>query len=132
MPIVPFLIGVAGGPCSGKSTVCQKIVEDLQSTSDPDQSSLVTVIPMENFYKPKTAEQRDMALRGNYNLDHPDAFDEKLLYQTLQDLLRGKTVKIARYNTGKYEHVDGVLDTIEPVPVIIIEGILIFYFQEIR
>ncbi|CAF3705253.1 unnamed protein product, partial [Rotaria sp. Silwood1] len=60
MPIVPFLIGVAGGPCSGKSTVCQKIVEDLQSTSDPDQSSLVTVIPMENFYKPKTGEEGDM------------------------------------------------------------------------
>ncbi|CAF3203481.1 unnamed protein product [Rotaria socialis] len=132
MSVVPFLIGVAGGPCSGKSTVCQKIVEDLQSTAGFDQASPVSVIPMENFYKPKTVEQRDMALKGNYNLDHPDAFDEKLLYQTLLDLLAGKTVKIAQYNTGKYEHVEGVMDTIEPVPVIIVEGILIFYFPEIR
>ncbi|CAF1119385.1 unnamed protein product [Rotaria magnacalcarata] len=132
MSIVPFLIGVAGGPCSGKSTVCQKIVEDLQSTAGSDQASLVSVIPMENFYKPKTVEQRDMALRGNYNLDHPDAFDEKRLYQTLIDLLAGKTVKIAHYDTGKYEHVEGVINTIEPVPVIIVEGILIFYFPEIR
>jgi uridine kinase len=38
-----------------------------------------------------------MALRGNYNLDHPDAFDEKLLYKTLQDLLNGQTVKV-RYS----------------------------------
>lgn len=96
MSIVPFLIGVAGGPCSGKSTVCQKIVDDLQSTAGPDQASLVTVIPMENFYKSKTPEQRDMALRGNLNLDHPDAFDEKLLYNTLKDLLDGKTVKVRK------------------------------------
>ncbi len=96
MSVAPFLIGVAGGPCSGKSTVCQKIVEDLQSTAGADQASLVSVIPMENFYKPKTAEQRDMALRGNYNLDHPDAFDEKLLLQTLQDLLNGQTVKVMK------------------------------------
>lgn len=94
MPIVPFLIGVAGGPCSGKSTVCQKIVEDLQSTAGADQANRVTVIPMENFYKPTTPEQRDMALCGNYNLDHPDAFDEKLLFKTLQDLLNGQTVKV--------------------------------------
>jgi len=97
MPIVPFLIGVAGGPCSGKSTVCQKIVDDLESTAGVEQASRVSVIPMENFYKPKTAEQRDMALRGHHNLDHPDAFDEKLLFQTLQDLLNGQTVKV-RYS----------------------------------
>lgn len=49
---------------------------------------------MENFYKPKTVEQRDMALRGNYNLDHPGAFDEKLLFKTLQNLLEGQTVQV--------------------------------------
>jgi uridine kinase len=49
---------------------------------------------MENFYKPKTLSQRDMASRGNYNLDHPTAFDEKLLFKTLEDLLNGKTVKV--------------------------------------
>jgi uridine kinase len=53
---------------------------------------------MEHFYKPKTAEQRDMALRGNYNLDHPSAFDEKLLFKTLEDLLNGKTVKVKIMN----------------------------------
>ena len=49
---------------------------------------------MESFYKPTTTEQRDMALRGNYNLDHPDAFDDKLLLKTLQGLLKGQTVKV--------------------------------------
>ena len=94
MPIVPCLIGVSGGPCSGKSTVCLKIVEDLQSTAGVDQANRVAVIPMDNFYKPKTSEQREMALRGAYNLDHPDAFDENLLLKTLKDLLSGRTVKV--------------------------------------
>ncbi|CAF0784168.1 unnamed protein product [Rotaria sordida] len=132
LSVRPFLIGVSGGPCSGKSTVCQKIVEALQPQDDVNQTSRVTVIAMEHFYKPKTIEQREMALRGNYNLDHPSAFDEQLLFNTLQDLLNGQTVKIARYEPGKYEHIEGVFDTIEPVPVIIIEGILVFYFPEIR
>ncbi|CAM4930317.1 unnamed protein product [Rotaria socialis] len=126
--IKPFLIGVAGGPCS----VCQKIVEALQPNDDIDHTDRVTVIAMENFYRPKTAEQRDMALRGNYNLDHPSAFNEQLLYKTLKDLLDGQTVKIARYDPGKYEHTEGAFDTIKPVPVILIEGILVFYFPEIR
>ena len=132
MPLRPFLIGVSGGPCSGKSTVCQKIVTDLQTTVEADQANRVAVIPMENFYKPKTSEQRDMALRGEYNLDHPDAFDEILLEKTLKDLLEGNTVRVARYDPKRYEHVDGAFDTIEPLPVIIVEGILVFYFPAVR
>ncbi|CAF4727760.1 unnamed protein product, partial [Rotaria magnacalcarata] len=49
--IKPFLIGVAGGPCSGKSTVCQKIVEALQPNGDIDHTNRVAVIAMENFYR---------------------------------------------------------------------------------
>ena len=104
MSFTPFLIGVAGGPCSGKSTVCQKIVEELQPIADRDQVNRVTVIPMENFYKPKTAELRDLALRGHHNLDHPDAFDEKLLEKTLKDLLAGKTVKVGENRSSEVIH----------------------------
>jgi uridine kinase len=49
---------------------------------------------MENFYKPKTVEQRRMALKGNYNLDHPIAFDDQLLLSVLKDLLDGRTVNV--------------------------------------
>ena len=102
--MAPFLIGVSGGPCSGKSTVCQKIVEDLSSTAGADQASRVTVVSMDSFYKPKSSEQRDMALRGNYNLDHPEAFDDELLFRTLRDLLDGKTVKVNRHVRRRLPH----------------------------
>ena len=42
-----------------------------------------------------TDEQHDLANENNYNFDHPDAFDEKLLYNTLKDLLNGQTVKVS-------------------------------------
>ena len=105
MSIEPFLIGVAGGPCSGKSTVCHKIVENLQSTVGHDQASRVTIIDMENFYRPKSAEQREAAQKGNYNLDHPDAFDDELLYKTLKDLREGKTVQV---NRTQFEIINGL------------------------
>ena len=109
--ITPFLIGVSGGPCAGKLTlneeihrwvnrspgksmVCQKIVEALQPIDGVNAINRVTVIAMENFYKPKTAEQRLLALRGNYNLDHPSAFDDQLLLSTLKELLNGQTVQV--------------------------------------
>ena len=79
---------------SGKSTVCQKIVDALQPIDDTSGVQRVTVIAMENFYRPKTVEQRGLALRGNYNLDHPAAFDEVALFNVLNDLLNGKTVKV--------------------------------------
>lgn len=94
MSMKPCLIGVSGGPCSGKSTVCQKIVDALQSKENPKTSNRVAVIPMENFYKPKTVEQREKALKGNHNLDHPTAFDDKLLLETMQKLLAGQTVNV--------------------------------------
>jgi uridine kinase len=69
-------------------------MEALQPKDGINQTNRVTVIAMENFYRPKTAEQRRMALCGNYNLDHPSAFDEKLLFNTLNELVNGRTVKV--------------------------------------
>ncbi|CAF0929167.1 unnamed protein product [Didymodactylos carnosus] len=130
-PVKPFLIGVAGGPCSGKSTVCEKIVKDLECLTD-NQANRVAVIALEHFYRPKSAEQRVLATRGDWNLDHPVAFDDELLFTTLQDLLNGKTVRINRYDVRTFSHIDGEYENIEPVDVIIMEGILVFYFPQIR
>ena len=119
VPVTPLLIGVSGGPCSGKShylfscishdrhvgksTVCQRIVDALQSNDNANRTTGVTVIAMENFYKPKTAEQRDMAHRGNYNLDHPDAFDDQLLFNNLSNILNGQTVQVRRPSTNQHD-----------------------------
>nr|KAF6434788.1 uridine-cytidine kinase 1 [Molossus molossus] len=60
----PFLIGVSGGTASGKSTVCEKIMELLgQNEVDHRQRKLV-ILSQDRFYKVLTAEQKAKALKG--------------------------------------------------------------------
>nr|XP_017496621.2 uridine-cytidine kinase 1 isoform X3 [Manis javanica] len=94
----PFLIGVSGGTASGKSTVCEKIMELLgQNEVDHRQRKLV-ILSQDSFYKVLTAEQKAKALKGQYNFDHPDAFDNDLMHRTLQNIVDGKTVEVPTYD----------------------------------
>lgn len=63
-PKEPFIIGVAGGTASGKTTVCQQIVDRLEDKR-------VVVISQDSFYKSLNEEQRKLAAKSEYNFDHP-------------------------------------------------------------
>uniref|UniRef100_A0A146LW06 Putative uridine-cytidine kinase n=1 Tax=Lygus hesperus TaxID=30085 RepID=A0A146LW06_LYGHE len=86
----PFLIGVAGGTASGKSTVCARIMEKLGQVDVDTTERKVVTISQDSFYRELTPTEKVRALKGQYNFDHPDAFNEGLIYQTLQDILAGK------------------------------------------
>lgn len=72
----PFLIGVAGGTASGKSTVCSKIMEKLGQDSVDHHHRRVVCISQDSFYRTLTDEEKSLASKGNYNFDHPDALGE--------------------------------------------------------
>lgn len=65
--------------CAGKSTVCKAILERLDV-------QWVVILPTDSFYRPLTDEER--ADVGNYDFDHPTAFDWPLLRETLASLKR--------------------------------------------
>ncbi|XP_045144474.1 uridine-cytidine kinase 1 isoform X2 [Echinops telfairi] len=118
----PFLIG---------STVCEKIMELLgQNEVDHRQRKLV-ILSQDRFYKVLTAEQKAKALKGQYNFDHPDAFDNDLMHQTLKSIVEGKTVEVPTYDFVTHSR---LLETtvVYPADVVLFEGILVFYSQEIR
>eukprot|EP01114_Cavostelium_apophysatum_P020564 TRINITY_DN6931_c0_g2_i1.p1 TRINITY_DN6931_c0_g2~~TRINITY_DN6931_c0_g2_i1.p1 ORF type:complete len:452 (-),score=92.24 TRINITY_DN6931_c0_g2_i1:114-1469(-) len=118
----PFMVGICGGTASGKTTVCQKIIESLQVR-------WVLVLSMDSFYKVLTPEQK---LRSTeYNFDHPDAFDVDLIVQTLQDLKAGKAVEIPEYDFKTHSR-SPFSKTFYGADVIIFEGILAFYFEQLR
>lgn len=126
------MIGVAGGTASGKSTVCRKIMEKLgQDAVDHSSQQRVVCISQESFYRELGDQERDEALRGNYNFDHPDALDSELIGRILRDVLLGKEVQIPVYDfalmrkTSEYKRV-------YPADVVLVEGILVFYYPEIR
>eukprot|EP00048_Salpingoeca_helianthica_P016838 m.234452 g.234452 ORF g.234452 m.234452 type:complete len:234 (-) comp19618_c0_seq1:372-1073(-) len=113
------IIGVAGGSCCGKTTVCKMIIDDLP------KGSRVAVLSMEAFYR--DVEEANVP---NYNFDHPDAFDEALILKTLTDLKARKPVKIPSYDLTRAKRGEG--QTVPPADVILFEGILSLYYPEVR
>jgi len=116
-----FLIGVAGGTASGKTSVCRAVVDHLQLP-------WVQILSQDCFYRPLTAAERaDVA---NYNFDHPRAFDWELLLSVLRELKQGKAVKCPQYDfnthSRKREHT-----LMYGADVVLCEGILMLHQPEI-
>ncbi|RZC37315.1 uridine-cytidine kinase [Asbolus verrucosus] len=89
----PFLIGVSGGTASGKSTVCKRIMEKLGQVDVDHTQRQVVCISQDCFYRDLTPSEIQKAEKGLFNFDHPDAFNENLMKETLMDILAGKITK---------------------------------------
>lgn len=64
-PVQPFIVCVAGGSASGKTTVCRSVVEKLDL-------QWVQILSTDSFYKGLTPEQHNNV--SNYNFDHPSMY----------------------------------------------------------
>ncbi|XP_055897489.1 uridine-cytidine kinase 2-B-like [Biomphalaria glabrata] len=128
----PFLIGVAGGTASGKSTVCGKIMEQLGQQSVLEHNRRVVIISQDSFYRDLSHEEHKKANKGGYNFDHPGAFDVELMYNTLVDVKAGKRVEIPKYDYVAHKRTSEGATVIHSADVVLFEGILVFYFPEIR
>ena len=130
---MPFLIGVAGGTASGKSTVCRKIMEKLgQDSLGPGHVQRVVCISQESFYRELDENEREEALKGNYNFDHPDALDSDLIVRILRDVLHGREVQMPVYDFALMRKKTDECQRVHPADVVLVEGILVFYYPEIR
>lgn len=127
----PFVIGVAGGTASGKSSVCAKIMQQLGQDDVDHKQRQVVIINQDTFYRPLTEEENTKALKGEFNFDHPDAFDYEFMVNTLKDLVAGNEVKLPQYNY-KTNAREEKWHTVYPADVVLFEGILVFYFKELR
>ena len=67
----PFLIGVAGGTASGKSTVCEKIMENLRQINQENVERHVVHISQDSFYRELKQAEKVRAAKGLFNFDHP-------------------------------------------------------------
>lgn len=118
----PFVIGVAGGAASGKTTVCDMIIQQLH-----DQR--VVLVNQDSFYHDLTDEE--LTRVHEYNFDHPDAFDTEQLLCAMEKLRHGQAVDIPNYDFKSYKNIFPAR-RVNPSDVIILEGILIFHDPRIR
>ena len=116
------IIGIAGGTGSGKSTVVRKIVEALPPHH-------VAVVPLDSYYNDTTGMTEEE--RRAINFDHPDAFDWKLLIKQVNDLRNGLTIEQPTYSYILCNRLSETI-TVEPKPVIIIEGIMTLLNKKLR
>lgn len=117
-----YIIGIAGGTGSGKTTVVRKIVESL-----PD--SQIAVIPQDSYYNDNTGIP--MEERRKINFDHPNAFDWKLLIHQINELRAGRSIEQPTYSYIESNRLPETVH-IEPCEVIIIEGIMALCRKELR
>ncbi|KAJ7391116.1 Uridine-cytidine kinase-like 1 [Desmophyllum pertusum] len=120
----PFVIGLCGGSASGKTTVANKIIEQLGVP-------WVSMLSLDAFYKVLTPEQHKAALRNDYNFDHPDSFDADLAVNILKKLKEGKSVQVPVYDFKTHSRLDQKND-LYGANVIIFEGIMAFAYKELR
>ncbi len=118
----PFVVGVAGGTGSGKTTVARKLVERFQQ--EP-----VRLIPQDAYYKELTG--MSLEERAQVNFDHPLAFDNDLLVRHLDDLLAGRPIRQPVYNYITHSRNENVIE-VDPAPILIVEGIMVLEDAELR
>ncbi|KAG5550944.1 hypothetical protein RHGRI_009385 [Rhododendron griersonianum] len=116
-------LGVAGGAASGKTPVCDLIIEQLH-----DQR--VVLVNQDSFYYNLTAEE--LTKVHEYNFDHPDAFNTEQLLRAMEKLKHGQAVDIPKYDFKSYKNDVFPARRVNPSDVIILEGILIFHDPRVR
>ncbi|KAI7741931.1 hypothetical protein M8C21_024310, partial [Ambrosia artemisiifolia] len=119
----PFVIGVSGGSASGKTTVCDMIIQQLHDHR-------VVLVNQDSFYRGLTAEESARA--HEYNFDHPDAFDTEQMLECIETLKQGKSVQLPIYDFKNHRRCSESFRQVNVSDVIILEGILVFHDQRVR
>jgi len=119
----PVLIGIAGGSCSGKTSISRTLFEYFEKTNS------VVIIKEDDYYKSQKDKTWEEKLQTNY--DHPLAFDHELLVTQLKDLLNRKSIVKPTYDYTIHDRSD-ITEIIEPADVIILEGLFALEPADLR
>jgi uridine kinase len=117
-----FVMGIAGGTGSGKTTVASHVAGALPAGS-------VVLLEHDWYYRDRSALPREERERINY--DHPDAIETELLVEQLADLRAGRAVDIPQYDFRQHVR-SPETRRVQPGPVVIVEGILVLADERLR
>jgi uridine kinase len=118
----PFLIGVAGGTCSGKTTLSEKL-----AVLAGDEH--LALIKLDSYYV--ASHDTPLVDRAKMNYDHPDAFDWQLLNDHLAALSAGATVPVPVYDFTIHDRSNDVR-MVRPASIVVVEGILVLWEAQLR
>jgi len=118
----PLIVGIAGGTGSGKSTVANKLAAAMPV-------GRCVIIDHDSYYR----DQQHLSFddRAQQNYDHPAALETSLLVEQLIALRAGRSVDVPIYDFTQHTRRREVR-RVDPAPVIIVEGILVFVEAALR
>jgi len=115
-----FIVGLGGPSGSGKSTVAKRVAARLDGN----------VISMEVYSAAMSSAP--FAEREKINYDLPGALDLTLLVNNVRDYAAGKAVDAPIYDFAQHLRVENQHTHIPAKPLLIVEGILALYFEQLR
>lgn len=113
--MTPLVIGIAGGTGSGKTTMTAALLDHFAGRA--------SVLYHDNYYC--AHPELSFAEKLKLNYDSPEQFDNDLLVGHLRQLVAGQPIDSPTYDYVAYDRAERTV-RIDPKPVILVEGILIF------
>lgn len=115
-----IVIGIAGGSGSGKTTLMKNLMDKF--------GERISVLSHDNYYRAHNDLAYDQRRLLNY--DHPDAFETDMMIDHLRKLKAGIAIDCPTYDYAMHNRAAETIH-VEPRPVIVVEGILIFQNEEL-
>lgn len=116
----PFLIGIAGASCSGKTTLAERLAAALGEAE---------TIALDSYYH-DLSHLAPEAVHG-HNLDEPAALDFALLLEQVDALARGRSIDKPVYDHKTHRRAASP-QRIVPGRFVILEGLFALYWEEVR
>ena len=110
-----FVIGIAGGSGSGKSTFAKKLKDCFGND--------IALVSCDNYYK--AHDDMPFEERKRLNYDSPQAFEFDLMINQIKALKSGADVICPIYDFSRHTRSKETIE-IKARPIVIIDGILIF------
>jgi uridine kinase len=117
----PFIIGITGGSGSGKTT----FIHQLKAAFSEEE---LCIVSQDDYYKPRTEQKADE--NGVINFDLPSAINKVEFFGDIEKLISGEVVTREEY-TFNNDLAEPKILTFRPAPLIIVEGLFVFHYQEI-
>lgn len=115
----PYLIGIAGPSCAGKTELTRQLSRLLTAT----------VLPLDCYYR--DLSHLPLEERARQNFDMPDALDHELFARHLADLSAGREIARPVYDFSIHSRT-GSNEIVKPGPYIIVEGLFVLYWESVR
>lgn len=118
----PFVVGITGCSGSGKTFLLKKLLESFDSKD-------ISVLSMDNYYKPVEEQVRDE--NGVIHFDLPGSIDEAKFEEDIRTLINGDSIEIIEYTFNVHDREPSLIK-IEPKPLIVVEGIFAFTYKGVN